>query len=269
MLRTDGERSRSASCAGEGHRTDDLTTTLDGRNVDPAEGKTDRPHAAEIRSFGRRRGRKLSPRQASLLSDLLPCVGIDIAQPAPSDPTALFGPRTEAVWLEIGFGGGEHLVWQARAHPSVGLIGCEPFEDGLVKVLSAIDAEGLGNVRVWGDDVRPLLRWLPDRSIGRVFMLFPDPWPKKRHHKRRLFSPELLSQLERVMIPGAELRLATDIGDYARTALIAVARTPAFRWTARSAGDWRARSDDWPGTRYEAKAAREGRHSYFFRFVRI
>jgi tRNA (guanine-N7-)-methyltransferase len=222
----------------------------------------------EIRSFGRRRGRKLSARQDRLLAHLLPRVAVDPSGPPPRDLSGLFPAGSSAVWLEIGFGGGEHLIWQTKAHPDVGLIGCEPFEDGLVKVLAAIDEGGLGNLRLLGDDVRPLLRWLPEGSLSRVFMLFPDPWPKKRHQKRRLFSSDLLGLLARAMAPGAELRLATDIGDYARTALLAVACTPVFRWTAEQPEDWRVRPADWPGTRYEAKAGREGRRCYFFRFIR-
>ena len=200
---------------------------------------------------------------------MLPRVAVDPAGAAPRDARDLFQPRVSAVWLEIGFGGAEHLVWQAKAHPDVGLIGCEPFEDGVVKALTAIDEGGLCNVRLLGDDVRPLLRWLPEASLSRVFILFPDPWPKKRHQKRRLFSPDLLRLLGRVMASGAELRLATDIGDYARTALLAVAGTSEFRWTAERPSDWRARPDDWPGTRYEAKAGREGRRCYLFRFIRV
>ena len=251
-----------------GRRTAQAHMVSNGCNVDPAGDKPGFSPSADIRSFGRRRGRKLSARQASLLSDLLPRVTVDLAQPAPSDVMQLFPPGTSAVWLEIGFGGAEHLVWQARANPGVGIIGCEPFEEGVVKALTVIDADGIGNLRLWGDDVRPLLRWLPDASLGRVFMLFPDPWPKARHQKRRLFSPQLLGALQRVMAPGAELRLATDIGDYARTALLAVAGMPAFRWTAEGPQDWRVRPEDWPGTRYEAKAVREGRPRYYFRFVR-
>ncbi len=202
------------------------------------------------------------------MAELLPRVAVAPSGPPVDKLVELFPPGTSEVWLEIGFGGSEHLIWQAKQHPTVGLIGCEPFEDGLVKALTAIDEDGLGNVRLWGDDVRPLLRWLPEASLTRVFMLFPDPWPKKRHHKRRLFSPELLRLLARVMAPGSELRLATDIGDYARTSLQAVAQVPEFRWTAECAQDWRIRSPDWPATRYEAKAGREGRHCYFFRFLR-
>lgn len=235
--------------------------------VEPVQGRTAHPHG-ELRSFGRRRGRKLSVRQERLLEDLLPRIAVDPTQPELTDLGQLFPKPVPAVWLEIGFGGAEHLVWQAKANPDVGLIGCEPFEEGLVKALTAIDEDGLGNVRLYGDDVRPLLRWLPAASLDRVFILFPDPWPKKRHQKRRLFSPALLQLLARVMKPRAELRLATDIGDYARTALLAVAQTPEFLWTAESPADWRVRPADWPATRYEAKAGREGRRSYFFRFVR-
>lgn len=230
--------------------------------------KERRSHPSEIRSFGRRRGRKLSARQERLLAELLPKVAVDPAGSSPRDGRDLFAPRVTEVWLEIGFGGAEHLLWQARQNAQVGLIGCEPFEEGVVKALAAIDDGGLDNIRLVPDDVRPLLRWLPEGSVSRVFMLFPDPWPKKRHQKRRLFSPDLLRMLARVMMPGAELRLATDIGDYARTALLAVAATPDFRWLAEGPLDWRVRPADWPATRYEAKAGREGRRCYFFRFLR-
>lgn len=222
----------------------------------------------ELRSFGRRRGRKLSPRQERLLAELMPRVAVDLATPAPQDVCSLFEAPVSELWLEIGFGGAEHMLWQAKANPQAGLIGCEPFEEGVVKALAGIEAGALANVRLHADDVRPLLRWLPEGSLARAFMLFPDPWPKRRHQKRRLFSPELLRLLARAMRPGAELRLATDIGDYARTALLAVARSSSFRWSAEAAADWRVRPDDWPATRYEAKAGREGRRCYFFRFIR-
>lgn len=230
----------------------------------------DREPAHELRSFGRRQGRKLSPRQARLLDGLLPRVAIDMTSPAPATGSALFNDAAiDDVWLEIGFGGAEHLIWQAENNPRVGLIGCEPFEDGVVKALAAIDDKQLGNVRLHADDARPLLRWLPEASIGRAFVLFPDPWPKKRHAKRRLVAPALLGLLARVLKPGAELRIATDIGDYARTMLIAFAAEPRFSWLAEGPGDWRTRPADWPQTRYEAKAAREGRRSYYLRFKHV
>ncbi len=226
---------------------------------------------AELRSFGRRRGRKASDRQRNLLTTLLPRVGVDVARLA-AEPGAgladLFGKQCAQIWLEIGFGGGEHLIWQARANPAVGVIGCEPFEDGVVKVLDAIDREAIGNVRVLADDARPLLRALPEASIDRAFILFPDPWPKRRHQKRRLVQPPLVAELARVMKPGAELRIATDIADYAHTALLAVCGNSQFHWTAAEPADWRTRPADWPPTRYESKATREGRRSYYFRFCR-
>jgi tRNA (guanine-N7-)-methyltransferase len=226
-------------------------------------------HELELRSFGRRRGRKLSGRQERLLADTLPRVRPNLTQPPPADARGLFDVPVTQVWLEIGFGGAEHLVWQARHHPHVGLIGCEPFEEGVVKALAHIEDEHLANIRVHPDDVRPLLRWLPTSSLDRAFVLFPDPWPKARHRKRRLVGTPLLDQLARALKPGAELRLATDIGDYARTMLAALMRHPAFRWTATRAADWRHRPEDWPGTRYEAKALREGRRCAYLRFVRV
>ena len=226
----------------------------------------------DLRSYGRRRGRAPSRRQAELWRDVLPRVAVDLAQPAPASLTDLFAPPVEDVWLEIGFGGGEHLVWQARANPGVGLIGCEPFQDGVVKVLGAIDAASetgaLANIRVLADDARPLLRWLPSASIGRAFVLFPDPWPKARHRKRRLVSEATLGELARVLRPGAELRLATDDGDYAGAMLLAIGRQAYFQWTANGPDDWRRRPADWPATRYEEKALREGRRCYFLSFHR-
>ena len=225
----------------------------------------------ELRSFGRRRGRKLSARQSVLMSEALARVRVDLAKPIvdAGGARALFPIDVREIWLEIGFGGGEHLVWQAEHNRGVGLIGCEPFEEGVVKVLAAIDEAKLTNLRLYPDDARGVLRWLPEASIDRAFVLFPDPWPKKKHRKRRLVSAATLALLARVMRPGAELRIATDIGDYARTMLIAIQATPRFRWTATCAANWRQRPDDWPPTRYERKAEREGRRSCYFRFVRV
>jgi tRNA (guanine-N7-)-methyltransferase len=247
------------------------------------------PGHRDLRSFGRRRGRKLSPRQQQLLAELLPQVRVDLSAPNPDSPAAgspqesrrcpdpsLCGrlPAGEShaagqTWLEIGFGGGEHLVWQAEHNPDVTLIGCEPFEDGVVKVLTAIADRRLTNISLHPDDARPLLRALPPRSIGRAFILFPDPWPKKRHAKRRLVSAETLSLLTRILRPGAELRIATDIGDYARTTLLAARATPALAWQAAGPADWRIRPADWPATRYGEKALREGRRCYYFTFRRV
>ena len=222
----------------------------------------------ELRSFGRRRGRTLSARQQALLDDVLPKLSLPLAGAAPAPLGQLFAHVPQDVWLEIGFGGGEHLIWQAGANPDVGLIGCEVFEEGVVKVLSAVEAHGLRNVRVSDDDARAVLRWLPPASLARAFILFPDPWPKRKHVKRRLINRALLDELARAMRPGAELRIATDIGDYLRTILMAFRGHPAFQWQADGPSDWRVRGDDWPQTRYEAKAVREGRPRYFLRFRR-
>jgi tRNA (guanine-N7-)-methyltransferase len=236
--------------------------------LDVSEGN-ERQQGAPLRSFGRRRGRKLSPRQRQLLETLLPRLRVPLDGPRPAAGSDLFGAGIRGVWLEIGFGGAEHLLWQARAHPDVGLIGAEPFEEGMVKALASIDSLGFRNVRLHPDDARPLLAWLPAETIDRAFVLFPDPWPKKRHAKRRLVAPALLADLARAMRPGGELRLATDIASYAGEMLLAVRREGSFVWQARTPGDWRERPADWPETRYEQKARREGRSPYYFSLRRL
>ena len=224
--------------------------------------------STEIRSFGRKGGRALSPRQQRLLDELLPQLQLDLAKPGPT-LAALFTAPVTATWLEIGFGGSEHMIWQATHNLGVGFIGCEPFVDGVVKALTAIDEQHLGNIRLHADDARDVLRWLPDASIDRAFILFPDPWPKARHRKRRLVSGPTLALLARVMKSGSELRVGTDIADYAHTMLAAFEGQSAFVWTATSPTDWREQGADWPVTRYQRKAIREGRRSYFFRFRRV
>lgn len=223
--------------------------------------------ARELRSYGRRRGRKASDRQESLKRDLYPRVAVDLNAPYGQLADAAPAGATET-WLEIGFGGGEHLVWQAEHHPQASFIGCEPFEDGLVKVLTAIEEKNLGNIRLHMGDARDVLRWLAPHSVDRAFILFPDPWPKRKHRKRRLVNPGTLGLLARVMRSGGELRIGTDIGDYARTMLEAFRAQDAFIWQADSPQDWRIRQADWPETRYEQKAEREGRQRYYFRFKR-
>jgi len=158
---------------------------------------------------------------------------------------------------------------QARAHPQIGFIGCEPFVNGVAKILSVIERDGLQNIRIWDDDATALLDRLPPASIDRAYLLYPDPWPKRRHRKRRFISPENLDALARVMSRNAELRFATDIDDYAGWALSRVMRSRAFRWTAERAHDWRRPWPDWPGTRYEAKALGEQRSPVYLTFERI
>jgi tRNA (guanine-N7-)-methyltransferase len=216
--------------------------------------------ASELRTFGRRRGRKLSPRQDALMRELLPRVAYAASNPVPD--------QTKPLWLEIGFGGGEHLIWQAQHNPAINLLGCEPFEDGVAKVLVAIEENNLHNITLHADDARDVLRTLPAASVARAFILFPDPWPKRRHIKRRLINVKLLNQLAEVLAPAAELRIGTDIPDYARTILMAFQQEPRFRWQAVRPDDWRIRPTDWPQTRYEDKAVREGRRSCYLSFKR-
>ncbi len=223
----------------------------------------------EQRLYGRRKGRPLSLRQERLLAELLPRLALDLAAPAPDPLTGLFARPVREVWLEIGFGAGEHLAWQAAANRHVGMIGCEAFLTGVAQMLGKIEDQGLDTIRLHAGDAREVLGWLPEASLARVFVLFPDPWPKARHHKRRLISPETLARLAQLMRPGAELRFATDIGDYARAGLEAVRATPAFVWTAEGPEDWRRRPPDWPATRYEEKAIAQGRRPVYLSFRRV
>jgi len=221
-----------------------------------------------LRSYGRRKGKRLSPRKERLVAELLPRLRPDIGHPAPDDVRALFPVPVREVWLEIGFGSGEHLLWQAERAPDVGMIGCEPFINGVAALLGGIEDRGLKTVSVHDGDARDVLAWLPDQSISRVFILFPDPWPKTRQMKRRLVSPELLTELARVMRPGGELRFASDDSDYAAQALLTVKQSGAFAWLARTADDWRKRPDDWPETRYERKAL-SGRKPVYLKWQRL
>jgi tRNA (guanine-N7-)-methyltransferase len=231
-------------------------------------GETEKPHEIDMRSFGRKRSRKPSPRQRHLMEDALPRLRLALETLRRRPLPDLFASPVTEVWLEVGFGGAEHLIHQASANPNVGLIGCEPFEDGVIKALTAIEHRGLSNVRLHPDDVRPLIRALPPSSLTKAFILFPDPWPKTRHAKRRLVSKPFLDALAEVMKPGAELRIATDIDAYARTVLEAAIPHPDYSWTACQPDDWRTPWPDWPGTRYEAKALREGRRPMFLTFIR-
>lgn len=213
---------------------------------------------------GRRFGKPLRSRQRKLVEELLPRLRLLAAV----NPASAFGQPVDKVWLEIGFGGGEHLLALARAHPGTGFIGCEPFLNGVAKVLSAIDQEGITNIRLHDDDARLMLDALPEASIDRVFILFADPWPKKRHHKRRFIAPENLNRLARVLKDGAELRFASDHTGYVAWALEHMTRHPAFLWLARRPADWRQPPNDWVPTRYQEKAAARGDACTFLHFHR-
>lgn len=221
--------------------------------------------------YGRIRGKDLRDMQRTYLDEDL--AGLSPGKVGweenpdrvPLDLDALFGGRP--VWLEVGFGGGEHMVHQAARNPGVGIIGCEPFVKGVAMLLGKIRAAGVDNLAVHPGDVRDLFDVLPDGSIDKAFVLYPDPWPKKRHHRRRFVTPEFLDPLARVLNPGAEVRVATDITDYVRQTLEEMPKA-GFDWLAERPDDWRTPWDDWISTRYEQKALREGRAPHYLTFRR-
>lgn len=230
------------------------------------------PSGAPWRNFyGRFKGKTLRPEQERRLAEDLPRLAIPNVdwQANPErqkiDPAALFAGRE--VWLEIGFGSGEHMVHQARANPAVGVIGCEPYINGVAVALGKIAAAEAGNIRLHAGDARDLFDVLPDGAISKAFLLYPDPWPKARHHRRRFVTPEHLAPLRRVLRPGAEFRVATDIPDYVRQTMLEVPRA-GFDWLAEGPNDWRQPWDDWLSTRYEQKALREGRVPHYMTFRR-
>ena len=212
------------------------------------DGKGPRP----LRTFGRRGGRALSARQQAFIDDLLPVLKVPEADPGTLDPLTLF-KNVSSVWLEIGFGGGEHFVGQAARHPEVGFIGCEPFIEGMAKALTGIDEAELANTRLHMDDARSVMTSLQPASVSRTFILFPDPWPKKRQQKRRLIQQDFLDELARISVPNARIRFATDVKSYADEALEKFLKHGAFRWIADRADDWRCSPQDHLTTRYETK----------------
>lgn len=244
------------------------------RPLEPA-AMTDTRHSsgAPWRNFyGRFKGKGLRPAQQAYLDEDLPHRGLagvdweDNPEREKIDLAEVFGPRD--VWLEIGFGSGEHLVHQGETHPDVGLIGCEPFVNGVATCLGKLRKSSADNIRLHPGDARDLFDVLPDAAISKAFLLYPDPWPKKRHHRRRFVTPEHLEPLHRVLKPGAEFRVATDIPDYVRQTLEEVPRA-GFEWLAEGPGDWRTPWDDWLSTRYEQKALREGRVPHYLTFRKL
>ncbi len=220
---------------------------------------------AQRRIYGRRQSHRIRPARKRLLEERLPNLQISIPEDgSPIRPDDVFSEAYPCYGLEVGFGGGEHLAEQAAAFPDVGLIGCEPYVNGVARLLSLI--EDIDNIRVVIDDARLLLKALPTASLDKIFVLFPDPWPKVRHRKRRIVNPETVADMARLLKPGGELRLATDIMSYARPMLSSTLADGHFEWLAERPADWRERPEDWPGTRYEEKARKDGRQPVFLRF---
>ncbi|NQY14071.1 MAG: tRNA (guanosine(46)-N7)-methyltransferase TrmB [Henriciella sp.] len=205
-----------------------------------------------LRTFGGRNGRKLSSRQQGMIENSLPELRINLPGENELDPRTLF-PEAKEIWLEIGFGGGEHVSGQAQRHPEIGILASEVFLEGVAKLLGQIADDGLQNIRLYPRDGRELVNALAPGSIDRVFILFPDPWPKTRHHKRRLIQPDVLDALSRIVKPNGRVRFATDVRSYADEALQRFLAHPAFEWTARYADDWRQAPDDHLETRYQTK----------------
>jgi tRNA (guanine-N7-)-methyltransferase len=262
-MNSDGPIPAGAHASGPGNKAPS-------RRAQPeaAPGSADGRGSPERHLYGRRRGKKLRARGTSLMETALPGLSLDVSASI-LDPETIFTEGVSDLWLEIGFGGGEHLAAEAARHRDRAYIGCEPFLNGVAKALGLIEDAALTNVRLYEGDAGDVIGALPPRSLAGAYLLFPDPWPKRRHRKRRFLSDETLEQLARVMRPSAELRFATDIDDNAGWTLARVLRSGEFVWLAESAAEWRCPWPDWGGTRYEAKALAEGRRPAFFTFRRM
>lgn len=219
--------------------------------------------------FGRRHGKTISPKQLEQMAVHLPALKLDLEEPAPTDLRSLFSASVEDVRLEIGFGGGEHLHHEASRLPATGFIGVEPFVNGMAKFITALDEAPRANIRLHDDDATRLLDWLPESSLSGIDLFYPDPWPKKRHWKRRFVSPLNLDRFARALQSGGYFRFASDIPHYINWTLQHCRVHHAFEWRAETADDWRRPFRGWPGTRYEDKAIREGRIPCYLTFVRI
>jgi tRNA (guanine-N7-)-methyltransferase len=218
--------------------------------------------------FGRRKGHPLRPRQAVLFETLLPRLALDLQRSAPASLRMLFDD-VQDVRLESGFGGGEHLIAEAEHHPRTGFIGIEPFVNGMAKALAAIDKRKLANIRLHHGDATDVLAWLPPASLSRFDLIYPDPWPKRRHWKRRFVQDHSVAQIARIVRPRGEFRFVSDIPDYVAWTLVRLFRSPHFAWTAEQADDWRKPWPGFTGTRYETKAVRQGRVPCYLMFRRL
>ena len=221
------------------------------------------------RFFGRRKGPSLSDRKTGLMEDVLPRISVIVPEDKNDsiDLDSLFGGKKAQVWLEIGFGKGEHLAWQAQANPDFGLIGCEPYLNGVAGLVTQVAEQGIENIRIYADDARHVIWQLPDASVDRIFLIHPDPWPKRRHAPRRFVNPDNLDDIARILKDNGEFRVGTDHPIYREWTTIKMSEREDFEWLAEAPCDWLDRPDDWPETRYEVKAL-EGRSTYF-RFRRL
>jgi tRNA (guanine-N7-)-methyltransferase len=228
----------------------------------------DRPSRATEAFFGRRRGKTMRPQQAAALESGFTKYRLDLATESPGDLSGLFEADVAVVRLEIGFGGGEHLLHRATESPAIGFIGVEPFVNGMAKMMMAVKERPLANLRVYDDDATRLLDWLPENSLDGIDLLYPDPWPKKKHWKRRFVSPLNLDRFARVLKRGGRFRFASDIDTYVNWTLLHCRAHGGFAWQAAEAADWHQPYQGWPGTRYEAKAIREQRRPAYLTFLR-
>lgn len=219
--------------------------------------------------FGRRKGHKLRVHQAALIEHLLPRLALDIADSGPVDLARLFDPPAGDIRLEIGFGGGEHLIAEARTFKDTGFIGCEPYVNGMAKILAQIEAHDIGNIRLFAGDAAELLAWAPPHSLTRIDLIHPDPWPKRRHWKRRFVQDKTVAAMARVLKPNGEFRFVSDIDDYCAWTLAHLSRCSAFIWTAQRADDWRRPWAGYTVTRYGRKAEREGRRGAYLQFRKV
>jgi tRNA (guanine-N7-)-methyltransferase len=218
--------------------------------------------------YGRRKGKPLSPRRLGLMATLYPALAVDVAMPSPADLGSLFPVAVGGVRLEIGFGGGEHLIAAATERDDLGFVGVEPFVNGMAKVVAAVADLGLRNIRLFDGDAARLLEWLPSASLAEIDLFYPDPWPKKRHFKRRFVSRANLDRFARVLLPGGLFRFVSDVESYVEWTLLHAVRHADFAWTAERDDDWRRPFPQWPGTRYEAKALAAGRKPAYLTFER-
>ena len=218
--------------------------------------------------YGRRKGKPLRGQQVNTIESLLPLLKLDLGSAAPQNLASLFPADVQNIRLEIGFGGGEHLVHRAAEHPATGFIGVEPFVNSMAKLLKSVQEKELMNIRLYDDDATQVLDWLPDGCIDHIDLLYPDPWTKKKHWKRRFVSQVNLARFHRVLKPGGKFCFASDIDTYINWTLQHCAEHGGFRWTAETAADWNTPYAGWPGTRYENKARREGRSSAYLTFIR-